>query len=303
MFKTSTLSLAVLFAGSCLLCNAETPGTTDSDYQRDNARSLSSATSDERSSELAESGERTNVRSMRDADLSAQRRISDVPERAIARKGSGAALRDRNDEPAPSSMRRDARVDLSEESSSAAATSEDSDFRRDTTREESSSDKPAKVEKGMFDKSFAKSAALGNATEIAMGKLAIDKATNPRVKEFGETLVKDHGGANDKLLGLDVVKGWNITLPTDQASQKAEKMMSGQQGADFDSHFIHHMIRGHEKNVAKYQEAIDDVKNDELKAYAQETLPVIKEHLRVAKSIATEVGEKKGSLILSFIHI
>jgi putative membrane protein len=43
---------------------------------------------------------------------------------------------------------------------------------------------------------FAITAANGGMTEVELGKIAEDHASNPRVKAFGAMMVKDHSEAN-----------------------------------------------------------------------------------------------------------
>src|SRR5580704_12131017 len=52
----------------------------------------------------------------------------------------------------------------------------------------------------MVDKSdsiFATKAAAGGLAEVAMGKLALAKGQDQRVKDFGAMMVKDHSAGND----------------------------------------------------------------------------------------------------------
>ena len=52
----------------------------------------------------------------------------------------------------------------------------------------------------------------GSMAEVELGQLAADKASNAKVKEFGQRMVTDHGKAGDELKTLAASK--NITLPT-----------------------------------------------------------------------------------------
>src|SRR5262245_37184740 len=52
------------------------------------------------------------------------------------------------------------------------------------------------------DHQFVMEAAMGGMTEVELSKLAVEKATNARVKTFGQQMVTDHGKANDELKTL-----------------------------------------------------------------------------------------------------
>src|ERR1700761_6747774 len=70
------------------------------------------------------------------------------------------------------------------------------------------------------DAKFAVDAANGGATEIALSKVAADKTTNSKIKEFANMMVMDHSKAGDELKAVAKVK--NITLP-DSLSADSKK--------------------------------------------------------------------------------
>src|SRR5436190_20657258 len=72
------------------------------------------------------------------------------------------------------------------------------------------------------DSHFAMEAAEGGMAEVELGQLAADKASNAKVKEFGQRMVTDHGKAGEEFKTLAASK--NITLPTElNAKHKALK--------------------------------------------------------------------------------
>src|SRR5690554_3092463 len=85
------------------------------------------------------------------------------------------------------------------------------------------------------DKSFVSQATFSNQGEIRTGQLAISKAINFSVKEFGEMMVTDHTNAQDQLStiaeSLDV--GVPDTLNNEQELILAQ--LSELEGAAFDS--------------------------------------------------------------------
>src|SRR5690242_19010130 len=50
-----------------------------------------------------------------------------------------------------------------------------------------------------------------NMTEVQLGQIAKDKATNQRVKEFADMMIKDHSSSTVELKNLAASK--NVTLP------------------------------------------------------------------------------------------
>ena len=62
------------------------------------------------------------------------------------------------------------------------------------------------------DEKFVKEAAAGGMMEVALGKLAVDKSANDKVKAFGRQMQEDHGKANEELKTLAANKG--VKIPT-----------------------------------------------------------------------------------------
>jgi len=129
------------------------------------------------------------------------------------------------------------------------------------------------------DSKFAVEAANGGMSEVELGKLAQMKATNAKVKEFAEMMVMDHSKANDELKALAKTK--NITLPdsVNSESKDTAKKLTEKSGADFDKAYVSAMVDDHKKDVAKFEDASKNLKDADLKAFVDKTLPVLKGHL------------------------
>ncbi|MCF2490727.1 DUF4142 domain-containing protein [Dyadobacter sp. CY347] len=135
------------------------------------------------------------------------------------------------------------------------------------------------------DAEFAVEAANGGMAEVALSKIAVDKATDPKVKEFAQQMIKDHSKANDELKTLAASK--NITLPSapNEEKQKAAADLGGKSGSDFDKAYVAQMKKDHDETVKLFEDAQTEVKDAELKAFIDKTLPVIKAHAEHAKSL------------------
>jgi putative membrane protein len=147
--------------------------------------------------------------------------------------------------------------------------------------------------KGMLaaaDKAFATEAAMGGMAEVELGKLAVEKASNADVKQFGQRMVDDHGKANDEL------KAWasqnNVTLPAELgAKHKATHARLAKLSGDaFDKAYMRDMVADHNKDVAAFQRASKTAKNADLKAWAAKTLPTLQEHQKLSKEINAKVA-------------
>jgi len=50
------------------------------------------------------------------------------------------------------------------------------------------------------------------------------------------------------------------------------------------------MVKDHEEDAEEFAEAAKSLKNEDLKSFAAKTLPVIQDHLKLAKAISTKVS-------------
>lgn len=135
------------------------------------------------------------------------------------------------------------------------------------------------------DAKFVVDAANGGMTEVELGKVATLKATNAKVKEFAGMMVMDHSKANDELMALAKTK--NITLPDSVNSESKDvmKKLSEKTGADFDKAYVSEMVEDHKKDVSMFENASKNVKDPDLKAFVDKTLPVLRAHLEKITAI------------------
>jgi putative membrane protein len=134
------------------------------------------------------------------------------------------------------------------------------------------------------DTAFVKKAADGGMTEVELGKIAEKNGQKDDVKSFGSQMVKDHGKANDDL--KSVATKMSLMVPDKVSAPHQAKIdkMSKTSGAAFDSAYITEMVAAHEKDIAAFEKARSEV-SDELKKFIDDTVPVMKEHLEMAKKM------------------
>src|SRR5262249_13678937 len=81
--------------------------------------------------------------------------------------------------------------------------------------------------------------------EVDLGKLAEQKASDPKLRDFASMMVKDHSEANQELKSLAASK--NISLPEHvSASQVAGKTkLHALRGESFDKSYIKSQVAAH----------------------------------------------------------
>jgi len=161
-----------------------------------------------------------------------------------------------------------------------------------TPAQPSTTSAPAKADKATgADAAFVMEAAKGGMMEVAKGKAAAQHATRDDVKQFAQRMVDDHTKAGDEL--KSIASGKNITLPPDQPSAKDQAMldkMSKMNGAAFDQAYVADQVKDHEKTIALFEKEARSGKDAELKAFAEKTLPTLKEHLTAVRGLSSKKG-------------
>jgi putative membrane protein len=133
---------------------------------------------------------------------------------------------------------------------------------------------------------FAVAAANGGMMEVILGKIAQENGSSPRVKAFGEMMVKDHTQANDSL--KSIARILNIALPDSVSDDTRKEIdhMKMKKGKDFDKAYVSMMLDDHKKDIAEFRKCSDKCSDSTVKAFAYTTLPVLEKHLDSIQAIA-----------------
>lgn len=137
---------------------------------------------------------------------------------------------------------------------------------------------------------FVQESALGGMAEVAAGNLAIERAQNPDVKEFGRRMVQDHSKANDELKQLAARKGWSVPTELDPKHKAMVDHFSALSGAEFDREYAKEMVKDHDHDVKVFEAYARKGDDPDLKSWATQTLPTLREHQQMAKANAGKVG-------------
>lgn len=137
------------------------------------------------------------------------------------------------------------------------------------------------------DERFLKDAAVDGLYEVEVGKVASQRASDAPLKAFAEMLVAQHSAANDELRQLAGMR--NVALPNElpvmkrRAVEKLRKIKS----SDFDHEFIDKVvIEDHEKDIKHFEKASRDLKDADLRAWAEKMLPALRQHLADARNLS-----------------
>lgn len=152
------------------------------------------------------------------------------------------------------------------------------------------------------DRAFVKTAADAGMEEVAAGRIAEHNTGNADVQKFARRMVDDHSRANDEL--KRIAEADRITLP-DRMDAKARHdvdALGKVHDARFDAKYMDHQASDHQEVIAAFQKEADQGRNADLKRFASDTLPTLREHLQLAEQTQHAVpakapmtpGERKG---------
>ncbi len=136
------------------------------------------------------------------------------------------------------------------------------------------------------DRKFLQEAAEGGMFEVQIAQLASSKATNADVKAFATTLANDHQNANNELVQIANSKKVELPAAPPRGKRKDIERLAKLSGAEFDRKFMHEVgIKDHEKDIRRFEKASGKVKDADLKAWVDKTLPKLREHLAMAQKL------------------
>lgn len=141
---------------------------------------------------------------------------------------------------------------------------------------------------------FINEASAKNLAEIETAKLAIEGASSPEVKDYARQLIEDHKNANQQLKQLAQKK--NVELADDPAlMDQAKALILEQRDESFDEAYANNQVAAHEQTIELFEQASRS--NDpDIKQFADEMLPKLKQHLDKARELADITEQNEGNV-------
>jgi len=140
------------------------------------------------------------------------------------------------------------------------------------------------------DRQFVNKAASDGVAEVELGQIATQRAARPSVRSFAQRMVTDHGRSNTELATLARSKSIELPAKVDASQQAMRDRLSALNGADFDRAYMSEMVRDHTEDVAMFERAAEVSTDPDIKAWAARSLPMLREHLALARQVNGEVA-------------
>jgi len=140
------------------------------------------------------------------------------------------------------------------------------------------------------DNNFVQTAVDMGYAEAEIGRLAADRASDSRVKDFGQQMVDDHQRANDRLSTLASDKGIRATPELDSTHKTLRERLQSVSGHTFDREYMDSQVEDHNKTVTLFQSEANNGRDTDLRRFAQDTLPTLQDHQRRAQNLANDLA-------------
>lgn len=128
------------------------------------------------------------------------------------------------------------------------------------------------------DAEFVAKASVGNAFEMEEAKLALERATDPRLKSFAQKMLDDHGDAEKKLTAAADKTGAKPQAMLDPPHQAMLDNLKTFNGTDFDKIYIADQVAAHAETVALLSDYKQNGQDTSLSSWAKDALPIVKDH-------------------------
>jgi putative membrane protein len=147
-----------------------------------------------------------------------------------------------------------------------------------------------------FELSYLYQATEGQQAEVALGRMAVQKASRDEVKQFGALILQDHLRASGELGKLTSQEGIREIGELSMPHQRIQRMLSQLSGKEFDKAYMAFMVQDHIKLIGDWEQRAPTLADHRIKHWVAGLLPVLKDHLAHARAIATAIGVNASDL-------
>ena len=142
------------------------------------------------------------------------------------------------------------------------------------------------------DARFIENVTRDNLMEIKAAEIAADQTKRGSVKDFAKSIEKDHTDVNKNLKTL--ADRMEMKVPKDLGDHQAFiDGLKAKTDADFDRTYVAATVASHKKCVMQFEEFARSTRNADLKAFAENTLPGLRTHLKNCEALLVTLGGSK----------
>jgi putative membrane protein len=151
--------------------------------------------------------------------------------------------------------------------------------------EDRKSDAPRGKDGHLSDEDFVAKVASSGLMEIESARSAVGQTNSDRVKKYAKHMIEDHTKANQELMALAARKGLRVPQGMSEKHFDQLKSLSKLTDNEFNTAYAKNQVAAHEEAVKLFENASKSLKDADLKAFAEKTLPTLKHHLEMARDL------------------
>lgn len=131
---------------------------------------------------------------------------------------------------------------------------------------------------------FVQNAARSDMYEIQAANLALQKSQNAQIKDFAQTMVKDHTMTSQKLMAA-LPAGVSAPKDLDKRRQGMLDNLTNSPAGEFDKRYAMQQVAAHKEALSLMRGYAKRGDNAQLKQLAADTAPKIQMHLQMAEKL------------------
>jgi putative membrane protein len=143
----------------------------------------------------------------------------------------------------------------------------------------------SRAEVSPVDQQFMLTAASVGVAEIALGQLAMQQASDPAIKRYGQKMVDEHTRVNGELETIAHEKKVVLLKAMDPANRTLHAELSKLSGPAFDRQYMISQVSIHSMGNGLYESEARHGIDPEVRSFASRNTPVGVDHLRMAQSM------------------
>lgn len=140
------------------------------------------------------------------------------------------------------------------------------------------------------DNAFIRDLSMGNMTEIQSSQMALQATNNPQVRQMAQNMITDHQAAASSVESIAGAKGARVPTQLDSAHKDMVEALRGKSGDDFDKAYVKLQAKAHEEAINVDQAEADNGTDPDLKATANQLLPVLKKHMTMVHELDAKMS-------------
>lgn len=145
------------------------------------------------------------------------------------------------------------------------------------------------------DTAFLKKIAAHQQSEIQLSEWAVQRSASEQIKQFAQRMIQDHSKAMQEVSRLLSAQAPGAPAVRPDGTKQHKNPLASLSGSAFDRAYLTHQIADHKKAVSEFAAQSKTLKNPQVRQWVFATLPVLKEHLSLAKGLAAKPANRAAA--------